>query len=263
MKEENAIIQVEPNVQLGSLQVQETGVVARATAIADELAEIITSRKLFSNINNKKYVRVEGWSTLGALLGVLPVEDAVKEHENGDFEASVNLIRVSDGSIIGRGSAIVGSDEPMWAKRPRYARRSMAITRATGKAFRLGFSWIVQLAGFEATPAEEMDGIVDANFSEVSKPAPAKKAKPKGRALEAGSIEAIVKLGLAENDFAATNAIKKSNFTGKVSIDEAVEWMTSYRGARDEGMTSDDAAELANIHNAKETQAEILNELGY
>ena len=158
MKEENAIIQVEPNVQLGSLQVQETGVVARATAIADELAEIITSRKLFSNINNKKYVRVEGWSTLGALLGVLPVEDAVKEHENGDFEASVNLIRVSDGSIIGRGSAIVGSDEPMWAKRPRYARRSMAITRATGKAFRLGFSWIVQLAGFEATPAEEMDG---------------------------------------------------------------------------------------------------------
>ena len=114
---------------------------------------------------------------------------------------------------------------------------------------------------------EDMDfgvvDVVDVNYVDVSKPAPAKKAKPKGRALEAGSIEAIVKLGLAENDFAATNAIKKSNFTGKVSIDEAVEWMTSYRGARDEGMTSDDAAELANIHNAKDTQAEILNELGY
>jgi len=32
----------------------------------------------------------------------------------------------------------------------------MAITRATGKAFRLSLSWIMQLAGFDPTPAEEI-----------------------------------------------------------------------------------------------------------
>jgi hypothetical protein len=36
----------------------------------------------------------------------------------------------------------------------------MAITRATGKAYRLGLSWIVTLAGYSPTPYEEMDGIV-------------------------------------------------------------------------------------------------------
>jgi hypothetical protein len=57
-------------------------------------------------------------------------------------------------------------DEPTWAKRPGYARRSMAVTRATGKAFRLGFSWIMTLAGYEVTPAEEMPQVVEHNSSE-------------------------------------------------------------------------------------------------
>jgi hypothetical protein len=52
-------------------------------------------------------------------------------------------------------------DENLWAKRPTYARRSMAITRATGKAFRLGFSWVITLAGYNPTPAEEMPGTDD------------------------------------------------------------------------------------------------------
>jgi len=84
----------------------------------------------------------------------------VTVHEDGTYEATVSLIRVNDGAVIGRGSAICGMDEDTWATRPNYARRSMAITRATGKAYRLGFSWIMTLAGYEPTPAEEMDGVV-------------------------------------------------------------------------------------------------------
>jgi hypothetical protein len=38
-----------------------------------------------------------------------------------------------------------------------YAILSMAQTRATGKAFRNLISWLMKAAGFEATPAEEMD----------------------------------------------------------------------------------------------------------
>ncbi len=38
-----------------------------------------------------------------------------------------------------------------------YAILSMAQTRAVGKAFRNQLAWLMKAAGFEATPAEEMD----------------------------------------------------------------------------------------------------------
>jgi hypothetical protein len=38
----------------------------------------------------------------------------------------------------------------------------MAQTRATGKACRLAFSWIMLLAGYEVTPAEEMTPMIEA-----------------------------------------------------------------------------------------------------
>jgi len=179
MEHEVVKYETEKGIQLGTLWVASPeAVVARASSIASALAEIIEQRKLFNIISRRKYVRVEGWSTLGAMMGVLPREVEVAERENGDFEAVVELIRASDGVVVGRGSAICGMDERTWANRERFARRSMAVTRATGKAFRLGFSWIVQLAGYEATPAEEMDGlVVDAEVTELPrKPA---KATPK------------------------------------------------------------------------------------
>ena len=144
-------------VRLGAIEATSPNdVVIRATGMAKTLADIITSRKLYTTINGKKYVQVEGWSTLGAMMGVQPREVEVYERENGDFEATVELIRTSDCAVVGRASSIVSSDEKLWKGRERYARRSMAVTRATGKAYRLGFSWIMSLAGYEPTPAEEM-----------------------------------------------------------------------------------------------------------
>ncbi len=154
-------------VQLGSMPMDNPGaVIQRATEISKELVKIINDQHLYTVISDKKYVQVTGWSALGAMLGVLPREVSAHEFESGDVEAVVELIRTSDGAVVGRGSAIVGMEEKdrkgnlTWANRPRYARRSMAITRATGKAFRLSFSWIMSLAGYQATPAEEMDGII-------------------------------------------------------------------------------------------------------
>ena len=144
-------------VRLGAIEATSPNdVVIRATGMAKTLADIITSRRLYTTINGKKYVQVEGWSTLGAMMGVLPREVEVYERENGDFEATVELIRTSDCAVVGRASSIVSCDEKLWKGRERYARRSMAVTRATGKAYRLGFSWIMSLAGYEPTPAEEM-----------------------------------------------------------------------------------------------------------
>ena len=155
-------------VALGTLQAATPGaLVEQARAIAETLSKVIQDQKLFNIIQGKRHVRVEGWTTLGALLGVLPREVSVTE-EWGVYTATVELIRMSDGAVLSRASAECGdADEvdrdgkPIWASRPRYARRSMALTRATGKACRLAFSWIMALAGYQSCPAEEMEDARD------------------------------------------------------------------------------------------------------
>ena len=176
----NEIVHVpEEHVKLGMLDVAPEQVVNRATMIANALADVIKKKKLFSKIRDKEYVRVEGWSTLGAMIGILPKEKYVKEIENG-YEAYVDLIRASDGVVTGGASAICTRDEKNWRDRDEFAVRSMAITRATGKAYRLGMAWIMELAGYAGTPAEEMYGIFDDEIVEGTvtevKNKPAKKA---------------------------------------------------------------------------------------
>ena len=151
-------------VNLGSLAMRPEAVVGNATKLANALADVVKERKLYSNIRNKKYVRVEGWNTLGAMLGVLPKERDVEKIENG-YRAYVDIVRTSDGKVIGGASSICTRDEKRWKDADPYAIRSMAVTRATGKAFRLGFSWIMKLAGYEPTPAEEMD-FVEGEYEE-------------------------------------------------------------------------------------------------
>lgn len=149
-------------VQIGTLCMAPDKMIARATAISTALAAVIEDRKLYEIIKGKRHVRVEGWNTLGAMVGISPKERDVKKtiDDNGilEYEAYVDLIRNDDGKEIGGASAICRTDERNWRGKPAYAVRSMAVTRATSKAFRLKLSWIMQLAGFATTPAEEMNG---------------------------------------------------------------------------------------------------------
>jgi hypothetical protein len=151
--------------QMSPVQMVEFG-----TEVANALAPIIEKQKLYVKIGPGKHVVVEGWTTLLAMLGIIPKERDVK-YIDGDYEAYVDLVSLRTGAVVGGASAICGKTDPTWAGRPRNAQRSMAITRATGKAGRLGFSWIMKLAGYEATPAEEMDHV------EASKPPQQQPAK--------------------------------------------------------------------------------------
>lgn len=158
-------------VNLGSWGIRNPkDLVGKATEMADALAIIITNQQLFKVIQGKKYVLCEGWTTLGAMMGVVPIEEYCRPMADGrGFEAKIKLIRASDGGQVGGASAECTRDEKSWESRDSYALRSMSITRATGKAFRLSFSWIMKLAGFEPTPAEEMpNGSVEA-AQEVAK----------------------------------------------------------------------------------------------
>ena len=53
--------------------------------------------------------------------------------------------------------------EKSWAGRDDFALRSMAQTRATSKALRMPLGFVVTLAGYLATPAEEMMNLKDAD----------------------------------------------------------------------------------------------------
>ncbi len=141
-------------------------IIRQATEEANVLAEVIEGQRLFSMIQGKKFVRVEGWVTLATLRGCLPREVAVHEMPEGRYVAEVELVRMSDGMVLTRASAECGGpDDRVWMGRPQNARRSMAITRATGKACRIAFAWVLSLAKrYETTPAEEMDHV--GSFSE-------------------------------------------------------------------------------------------------
>ena len=148
-----------PAVSLGVIHsTSPKGLVAAATEAADALAAVIAQKGLFNTIQGRKHVRVEGWTTLAAMLGCLPREAAIVRRDDGTYEATVELVRISDGTVLTRASAECGGTERTWKDRADYARRSMAATRATSKVCRLAFSWVMALAGYEATPAEELSG---------------------------------------------------------------------------------------------------------
>lgn len=159
-KEKAAIIPLPPpaELRLGSLAITDPKeMIHRAAQLADALAEIINQQKLYTVIKGKKYVWVEGWTTMGAMLGVNPIEEFCEPLPDGKgYKAKVKLVRMFDSQQVGGASAICKVGEKGWSDTEDYATHSKAITRATGKAFRLSFAWIMKLAGFEATPAAEI-----------------------------------------------------------------------------------------------------------
>lgn len=165
---QNAVIPVTASpVSLGTLQATNpAALVSGAAEMAKELATVIAKQRLFTVIQGKRFVNVEGWTTLATMLGVTAREIETTERD-GVYVAVVELVRMSDGACISRASAECGEESP-WSKRAKYARRSMAQTRATSKACRLAFSWIMSLAGYEVTPAEEMTPLVDATPLRIS-----------------------------------------------------------------------------------------------
>lgn len=268
---EELVLATQSDVRLGSLPISGPAeVIARSVVIAKDLAAIINDRKLYTVISGRKFVRVEGWTTLGAMLGIVPREVSVKESENGDFEAVVELVRVFDGAVIGRGSALCGADEKTWGNRDRYARRSMAITRACGKAFRLCLSWIVTLAGYEGTPAEEMPDDEPAHRSpaavieqpKASAPKPAEKP-PAGNGSHKPHTPSE-----GHNDTTSTRGVGKSATVrsggfnaAAVDLAARLPYYQNKQGGADFYHLTGAAAKLGHAEITDENLAQVLREL--
>ena len=134
---------------------EEAEIIKKASEYASVLSDVIEKQKLYVKIKNRKYVRIEGWQVLGALLKCKAVIKEVKELNEG-WEATAEIYN-QRGEILSRATARCLKKEPNWRDRDDYAILSMAQTRAVAKAYRLGFAWILALAGYEPTPAEEVE----------------------------------------------------------------------------------------------------------
>lgn len=154
-------------------------IIEEATDIANQLADIIKTKKLYKPIGAKSHVFVEGWTTLGALLGVFPYPESSVRLDREDeiaYEASV-VVRTLAGIEVSKGEAICSSKESNWKNADEYAIKSMATTRATSKALRIPLGWIMVLAGYSATPAEEMMGNGFTQPTRTQQPAPSNKVR--------------------------------------------------------------------------------------
>jgi hypothetical protein len=128
-----------------------------ARARAAVLVEIVREQNLAKTFGSspKPHVFVEGWQFLASQFGLIPDIESTNELEDG-WEARAALRRLSDGMVIAHADGECRRTEGNWKGRDSYAIRSMAQTRAVSKVCRIALSSVMVLAGFSATPAEDM-----------------------------------------------------------------------------------------------------------
>jgi len=144
--------------------------------LVQTVASQCTGVEFISEIRGKLYPKVEWWTTIGATLGLFPVVMYSKKLDRATiaYEARVE-VRHGD-IVVAAGEALCSSEEQQWKDAPEYSIKSMAITRATGKAYRIPLSFLAVMAGLAPTNAEEIpiDGKNFNNSSNISSSASVK-----------------------------------------------------------------------------------------
>ena len=137
-------------------------VVENATTQAKLLMSIVEQTGCYQEISGKKYLQVEAWETIGAFNrthaeteSILPI---VVDGKPIGYQAHVQLWK--DGVVVG------GAIMPCYftencckgkeGDAKHKASMSAAQTFATSKAYRMNFSYVAILAGYQPLPAEEI-----------------------------------------------------------------------------------------------------------
>lgn len=151
----------------------------QALKVAAELQRFVNEQKLTVDIQGRNYPLVEAWQFAGSQFGLYPIliecknestyQDRIfkwndrrnnpkeKKTQHFKYRAIVEIRRYSDDKVFSRGSMVCTNDEFGKHEFAEYAIESMSQTRAEGKAWRMLLAWIMKAAGFEQTPAEEME----------------------------------------------------------------------------------------------------------
>jgi hypothetical protein len=137
-------------------------VLSEAQKAAQALKDVISSKSHKVTFNGEQYLEFEDWQTLAKFYGITVKCVSTNYVEFGlvkGFEARAVAIRVINGMEISAAEAMCLNDERNWSNKPLFQLKSMAQTRACAKALRNVLAWVVVLAGYKPTPAEEMTGM--------------------------------------------------------------------------------------------------------
>jgi len=173
-----AIVPMEPRV----IQIQQMPLREQHEAwkeVADLVDAFVKDRGLSVKIGDHDHLVAEAWNYMMALLNVFPTVVWCKQITDAagkDGWESRTEWKTADGRVVAAGESQCTRSERTWARRDDYALRSQSQTRSMVRGPRLSFSFIIQLAGYNPTPADEMPGDM--------LPDPKPEARPQGGAVQ-------------------------------------------------------------------------------
>lgn len=181
-----------------------------AVQMAVLLKNIVIQQKLYVPIKGHNYAMVEAWQLAGFLTGMNVVIEDEPKNLSTDKEIKYSAIaKVYKGDkLVSVGYAVCSGKEANKKAFDEYAILSMAQTRAIGKAYRNKIGFIMKLAGFQATPSEEMYKVGETPAEAVNVPVQktsvkdepifckgaTKKGCPTGEAVSQGASNLTTKL---------------------------------------------------------------------
>ncbi len=124
------------------------------------LGEYIQKNKLSCQIQGKQYVYCDGWKFAGLSFGLTAIAKKPENQSEGEeikYACEADIVQMSTSKIISYGFAVCSNKESKKRSFDEYAIASMAQTRAIAKAYRNLLGFLMNSAGFESTPAEEME----------------------------------------------------------------------------------------------------------
>lgn len=186
-------------------------VIAHSAEVAKELRSVIDSVRgpdgkptlvaQFATLDRRsgvtkvhEHVTAEGWAMLGAMVGV---GCKVVEQRTVDYSHPVHRPRAigwetlavafdrKSGEELAAEWGMCLRDERRWSDAAEYAIRGMSATRARGRAFRAVLGYVMHLAGYDPSPAEEVIDVdpVDEGAAAPAANEDAKATKPQREAL--------------------------------------------------------------------------------
>jgi hypothetical protein len=137
-----------------------------ASQKAKILKNIVDQQQLSVKIGKGEHLRVEGWQTIAAGYGytcATTIEEFIKDGDRIIGVKAHCVVYDRMGQVCGGADAVRFGDEDGAKDQNVSQWAGMAQTRAVSRALRELLAWVAILAGFSATPAEEMTGVLSTN----------------------------------------------------------------------------------------------------
>lgn len=138
---------------------------AYASEVSTAIASVLKPGNGYIEMRGRKHVEAAGWQTIAAMTGHTceiewsrPIDGM--EHKSG-FKTweSRAVVRDQSGRVVATGESMASPAEAAPWGRADFSIRSMSQTRAMGRALSARMRYVVQLAGFQGAPAEEMGDV--------------------------------------------------------------------------------------------------------